>query len=122
MEDLEEGNEDEIHQFRRVHVVIKRILTAVPMQQPIKDDPLHEYGECTVIDTAVTDKNRLGNDGNIPQFQLSTPQTSQHSELHRSQTQDREQGVIRISETELQRAQIALQQVDNCKWAAVPVL
>lgn len=92
MEDLEEGNEDEIHQFRRVHVVIKRILTAPSMQQSMKDDPLDEYGGRTVIDAAVTDRNRLGNDGNIPPFQLSGSQTSQHS-----------------------AAQAALQQVDNCK-------
>ena len=92
MEDLEEGNEDEIHQFRRVHVVIKRILTAPSMQQSMKDDPLDEYGGRTVIDAAVTDRNRLGNDGNIPPFQLSASQTSQHSAV-----------------------QAALQQVDNCK-------
>ena len=103
MEDLEEGNEDEIHQFRRVHVVIKRILTALPMQQSMEDDPVHEYGGCTVIDAAVTDRNRLGNDGNVHPFQLSTSQTSQHSELHRSRT---------IKDM-IQRTKVALQQVNG---------
>ena len=93
LEDLEEGSEDEIHQFRRVHVVLKRILTALPMQLSMKNSPLYEYGKFTVVDAAVTDCTRLENERNIPPFQLSTPQTLQHPELHCPRPPDREIGI-----------------------------
>ena len=104
LEGLEEDSEDEIHHFRRVHVVCKRILTA-PMTQPITDNSLHGFEEFTSTDTA--GNIGMGNDGTSNSYQSSASHIPQNPDLYHSQMLYQESATQDLTE--------ALQQVDNCK-------